>query len=195
MSADFDGGYQQQNFNQEFSASFNHDLFSSNSSLLFSNTETTEGNGEIDQPETTQVKMELKERIKLKFLERGTEIPKIEEMTRTEPPKPRIKEEDPEVIKKRRERNKIAAMKCRRLKRERIEKLEKRTNKLEESNRKMQQEKEYLKKEFQRLSSYLRHHSCARNPTGSYGDTWNTSLCGARVPPDPDVLMYVNVEQ
>ena len=37
----------------------------------------------------------------------------------------RIKEEDPEVIKKRRERNKIAAMKCRRLKRERIEKLEK----------------------------------------------------------------------
>jgi len=31
MSADFDGGYQQQNFNQEFSASFNHDLFSSNS--------------------------------------------------------------------------------------------------------------------------------------------------------------------
>ena len=31
MSAEFDEGYQQQNFNQEFSASFNHDLFSSNS--------------------------------------------------------------------------------------------------------------------------------------------------------------------
>ena len=31
MSAEFDGGYQQQNFNQEFSASFNHDIFSSNS--------------------------------------------------------------------------------------------------------------------------------------------------------------------
>lgn len=31
MSAEFDGGYQQQNFNQQFSASFNHDLFSSNS--------------------------------------------------------------------------------------------------------------------------------------------------------------------
>jgi len=30
MSAEFDGGYQQQNFNQEFSASFNQDLFSSN---------------------------------------------------------------------------------------------------------------------------------------------------------------------
>jgi len=31
MSAEFDGGYQQQNFNREFSASFNQELFSSNS--------------------------------------------------------------------------------------------------------------------------------------------------------------------
>lgn len=164
-------------------------------SLLYSNSETTEGNGEIDQSETTQVKMELKERIKSKFREKGTEIPKIEEMTRTELPKPRIKEEDPEVIKKRRERNKIAAMKCRRLKRERIEKLEKRTNKLEESNRKMQIEKELLRKEYQRLSTFLRHHSCARNPTRNHGGAWNTSLCGEQAQPDPDVLMYVNIEQ
>ena len=56
----------------------------------------------------------------------------------------------------------------------------------------MQQEKEYLKKEFQRLSIYLRHHSCARKPTG---DAWNTSLCGVQIPPDPDVFMYVNVGQ
>jgi len=42
----------------------------------------------IDQPETTQVKMELKEKIKLKFLERGTEVPNISELRRTEPPKP-----------------------------------------------------------------------------------------------------------
>lgn len=71
-----------------------------------------------------------------------------------------------------------------------------RTNKLEESNRKMQQEKEHLKKELQRLSISLRNHSCARNPTRSYGgDAWNTSLCGAQFPPDPNALMYVNVEQ
>lgn len=195
MSAEFDGGYQQQNFNQQFSASFNHDLFSSNSSLLFSTTETTEGNGEIDQPESTQVKMELKEKIKLKCLERGTEMPTIEEMTRTELPKPRIKEEDPEVIKKRRERNKIAAMKCRRLKRERIEKLEKRTNKLQESNRKMQLEKENLRREYLLLSTFLRNHSCSRNPNGISVGTWNTSSCGEQVQPDPDVLMYLNVEQ
>lgn len=62
--------------------------FSCIQSLLFSNTETTEGNGVIDQPETTQVKMELKERIKLKFLEKGTEVPNISELRRTEPPKP-----------------------------------------------------------------------------------------------------------
>lgn len=149
----------------------------------------------IDQPETTQVKMELKERIKLKFLEKGTEVPNTSELRRTEPPKPRIKEEDPEVIKKRRERNKIAAMKCRKLKRERIEKLEKKTNKLVESNRKMQQEKENLRKEFQRLSSYLRHHTCTRNPARGYGETWHTSLSCAQIPPDPDVLMFVNVEK
>lgn len=195
MSAEFDGGYQQQNFNQQFSASFNHDLFSSNSSLLFTTTETTEGNGENDQPESTQVKMELKEKIKLKCLERGTEMPTIEEMTRTELPKPRIKEEDPEVIKKRRERNKIAAMKCRRLKRERIEKLEKRTNKLQESNRKMQLEKENLRREYLLLSTFLRNHSCSRNPNGIPVGTWNTSSCGEQVQPDPDVLMYLNVEQ
>ena len=32
--------------------------------------------------------MELKERIKLKFLKNGEEMPKMEEMRRPEPPKP-----------------------------------------------------------------------------------------------------------
>lgn len=31
MSAEFDGGYQQQDFNQQLSTSFNHDLFASSS--------------------------------------------------------------------------------------------------------------------------------------------------------------------
>jgi len=31
MSAEFHGGYQQQDFNQQLSASFNHDLFASSS--------------------------------------------------------------------------------------------------------------------------------------------------------------------
>ena len=70
-----------------------------------------------------------------------------------------------------------------------------RTNKLEESNRKMQHEKELLRREFQLLSRVLSHHSCARNPTRNHGDAWNTSLCAEQVPPDPDVLMYLNVEQ
>ena len=70
-----------------------------------------------------------------------------------------------------------------------------RTKKLEENNRKMQQEKEELRREFKILSSFLRHHSCTRNPTTSHGGTWNASLCGEQVPLDPDVPMYVNIEQ
>lgn len=57
--------------------------------MFFNNTEITEGKSEIDQPaETTQAKMEIKERIKLKYLASGTEIPKIDEQTKVEPPKP-----------------------------------------------------------------------------------------------------------
>ena len=71
-----------------------------------------------------------------------------------------------------------------------------RTSKLEESNREMQYEKENLRREIQILSTFLRHHACSRNPTGIYGGSrWNTSLCGEQSQPDPDVLMYVNVEQ
>ncbi|KAL9979368.1 hypothetical protein ACROYT_G017022 [Oculina patagonica] len=199
MSTDFDRAYQHQSFNLQFPASFNHDPVSSNRALFFNNTEITEGNSEIDQPaETTQVKMELKERIKLKYLEKGTEIPKIEELTRIEPPKPKIKEEDPEVIMKRRERNKIAATKCRKLKRERIEKLEKRTNKLVESKRKLQHEKDQLNEELRRLTLWLRNHYCKRKPTTS-ADNWSAdmTLWGH---PDPEVFnavkqMFMNVEQ
>lgn len=57
--------------------------------MFFNNTEITEGKSEIDQPaETIQAKMEIKERIKLKYLASGTEIPKIDEQTKVEPPKP-----------------------------------------------------------------------------------------------------------
>lgn len=70
-----------------------------------------------------------------------------------------------------------------------------RTNKLQESNRKMQLEKENLRREYLLLSTFLRNHSCSRNPNGIPVGTWNTSSCGEQVQPDPDVLMYLNVEQ
>ncbi|KAJ7381203.1 hypothetical protein OS493_004804 [Desmophyllum pertusum] len=147
-------------------------------SFFFGN-EAAEYSSEEHQPETTQVKMGLQKMIKLKYLEKGTDIPAIQE-TKIAPTKPKIKKENPDVIKLRRERNKHAAMKCRKRKRERIEKLEKKTNKLEEIRRKKQQEKAKLKEELRNLTSSLRNHCCKLNSksTTAAADTWTIGLQG-----------------
>lgn len=169
MFSGFDGRFQQQGFNPHFSSSFNH--HPGKESSLF-RMERTESGSEIEQLESpgAWIKMGLKKKITLKHLEKGTAIPKIEE-PKIEPPKPRIKEEeDPEVLRKRRERNKVAATKCRKRKRERIEKLEKKTSKLEQIRRQKEQERAKLIAEMQQLTTCLRNHCCKFTSTTSGAD-------------------------
>lgn len=157
-----DGRLQQPSLNPLLSSSFNHGPGKESSFY----TGMIERRQEMDAFESpcAMIKEGLKRKITQKHLENGTTLPKIEEKKR-QPAPPRMKEEDPEVIKKRRERNKIAATKCRKRKRERIEILEKKTNKLEETRRKKLEEKEELLAELHELSTSLNNHWCKLVPS------------------------------
>lgn len=105
----------------------------------------------------------VKEKIQAKLREKGTcfSVPKRKQ---PEPHKPTPKQEDPATIKKRRERNKIAAMKCRRRKRERILKLQKRRNEVLTQKRRLEEEKRNLQEECNRLLAVLHKHQCKIAP-------------------------------
>lgn len=150
MAANFNGAFQRQGFNQQFlwpPVGYSHEA-----ALL--------GIEPTAQVESTQVKIELKEKIKTKY--NGTELPQIE-IKEPEPPKKKVKE-DPEVVKKRRERNKIAATKCRKRKRERIEKLQQKTNKIRAEKRMLEEEKKQLQTELANLKLLFANHKCKRLP-------------------------------
>lgn len=168
-----DGRFQQRCFNPLMSAAFSHD--SGKESSFLTGLITKDRSLEMDGCDGAGdlIKEGLKRKITQKHLENGTAIPKIE-AKKKEPATPRSKEEDPEVIKKRRERNKIAATKCRKRKRERIEKLEKKTKNLEETKRKKLQERALLLAELRRLSTALKNHSCKLAPLTSVGDCGRT---------------------
>lgn len=158
----FEGAYQRPGFNPPFLSGF--ELGQENSMFsLHANEPTDVGN----QPETVHVKKELQEKIKAKHKENGTELPRTE-MKEPDPPKPKLKDEDPETIKKRRERNKIAAMKCRKRKRERIMKLEKRANEIRAQIRLAQAEKNELHEECERLTTILNSHRCCKKQSTSH---------------------------
>lgn len=151
---------------------------------------TAIGFGEIGQPVKNDpcVKVELIKKIKKKCEENGNELPIIERK-QPEPPKPRVKQEDPATIKKRRERNKIAAMKCRKRKRERIMKLKKKTNECLAQKTRLEMEKRELQKECKKLTDTLLAHQCklrksASNPqtTTSTADSKFLSLLAQSMP-------------
>jgi len=155
----FDPSFQQQGFNPQFLPSLDNPILSNELSLSYSSLPTQFGADHGGQPEAPDVKLGLKAMITTKYKENGTDIPRVE-LKGPEPPKPKVKEENPEVLKKRRERNKIAATKCRRRKRERIEKLEKRINEIRAKMRLLQEEKAQLQKEYQSLRDCLINHTC-----------------------------------
>lgn len=108
-------------------------------------------------------KVTVKEKIQARLREKGAHF-SVPKRKQPEPHKPTPKQEDPATIKKRRERNKIAAMKCRRRKRERIMKLQKRRNEVLTQKRRLEEEKRNLQEECHRLKAVLQTHQCKIAP-------------------------------
>ncbi|EDO34605.1 predicted protein [Nematostella vectensis] len=113
------------------------------------------------------VKRELKTCIKTKFEEMGIQLPKVE-YKRPPTPQPRPPEK-PEVVEQRRRQNKFAAMKSRKKRTERINRLRQKTRKYEESIRKHGMVVKKLREEAEQLKQYLISHNCCKNKKASMG--------------------------
>ncbi|KXJ12177.1 cyclic AMP-dependent transcription factor ATF-3 [Exaiptasia diaphana] len=103
------------------------------------------------------VKPKLKKAIEEKKLAKGEEIPTIEYK---DPPPPQPKPpEKPEDLKRKREKNKIAATKCRQKKKARRDSLLQKIEKWEQLNNEKKREVQELRKEKKSLEDYIKNLS------------------------------------
>ena len=121
----------------------------------------------IIQPKDDVVKKELRDAIRHKRLAKGLgELPEIEAKR---PKTDELTPEEEEKRRLRRERNKLAAFRCRQRRKQHIVELEQVTEQIQNSNDDLEREIEDLKQQKQQLEEMLQRHSCkkeenCRNP-------------------------------
>ncbi|XP_028398759.1 cyclic AMP-dependent transcription factor ATF-3-like [Dendronephthya gigantea] len=114
----------------------------------------------IVQPKDDLVKKELRDAIRHKRLAKG-----LEELPEIEAKKPKTDELTPEEEEKRklrRERNKMAAFRCRQRRKQHIVELEQVTEQISNSNDDLEREIEDLKEQKEKLEEMLQSHSCKK---------------------------------
>ncbi|KAK3729140.1 hypothetical protein QZH41_017392 [Actinostola sp. cb2023] len=122
-------------------------------------TAATSTSGVRAQEEGTQVKEELKLAIQTRRVNQGLNALPLPIETETHL-QYQLTPEEQLKIRRRRERNKVAAWRCREKKKHRMDDLEREADELEQSNDDLAKEIAGLRAEFNGLTSNLRTHKC-----------------------------------
>lgn len=130
--------------------------------------------GFLIQPKD-EVKKELRDAIRIKRRAKGLdELPEIE----TKRPKSdKLTPEEEEKRRLRRERNKVAAFRCRQRRKQHISELEQITEQISDSNEDLEKEIEDLKVQKEELERMLKTHACKkeRKPSNLHGENKENS--------------------
>nr|AOP31998.1 fosb transcription factor-like protein [Nematostella vectensis] len=138
----------------------------------FSNPQTPPLKGPADG-----VKQELRNAIKCRRVAKG-----LEEMPHLDAKRPKVEELSPAELEKRRirrERNKLAAFKCRQRRKEHIQELEIESEGIEDSNKELEREISELHEQRQQLEEMLKTHSCKLSNNNGGSRTKSNSCASA----------------
>jgi len=145
------------------------------------------------------VKLELRYAIEAKRAEKGLEMPIIQDIHRRLPRELTMEEEERRQL--RRERNKVAASRCRVKRKCHVKKLLKESDELTRANNSLQNEIEQLEYERNKLEGVIRNHVCEMNQSSSTTSPTNQSessndhgieMAGNLIPRDTTRRCYGN---
>lgn len=114
----------------------------------------------IIQPKDDLVKKELRDAIRHKRLAKG--LDELPELDAKRPKTDELTPEEEERRRLRRERNKMAAFRCRQRRKQHIVELEQITEQISNGNNDLEREIEDLKQQKQQLEDMLERHSCKK---------------------------------